>query len=407
MATFYYQAADPSGRVSSGSLEAGSPEAVADKLNQQGLVPIRVGLRDTSEQFSLSLGWRFRRHGSLSDLAVFARLLSTLLDAGIPLLEALQALARQQTKSSLRNIITGLYQQVESGQRLSTACAAYPEFFPPIYVSMLKAGEATGEMSAILERLAAFSEYELEIRSKVWSSLRYPMVVVTAAVIAFFGIVLFVIPKFALLFANFKARLPWPTRLVLGISQFIRSYFLVLALVFGLAVLFAAGALRSSLNRRLWDRFKLNIPAFGTLFLRMDLAKFCRSLGALLSSGLEILPSLELTAATLRNSYISYEISQRTKNDLIAGKRLSSSLDNLGFFPPMIVQMVSAGEKSGKLEELLTKAADSLDQQVDNAIKGLVSMIEPAMVLLLGIGILIMALAIFLPVWEMVTFVKQ
>lgn len=405
MPTYHYKAATATSQIVTGAIEATTAEAAAEKITQQGLMPIQVGLRDNSDLSLSGWHWRFWRGGSLQDLAVFARLLSTLLDAGIPLLEALQALARQQTKQNLKSILTGVYRQVESGQLLSQAFQNYSHFFPPIYVNMLKAGEATGELSAILDRLANFSENELEIRSKVWSSLRYPLVVVAAALVAFTGIVLFVIPKFSLLFANFKARLPWPTRLVLWISHFFRSYFLVIALLLAIAVMIGLGFLRNSLNRRLWDRFKLKIPAFGQLLLKIDLAKFCRTLGALLASGLGILPALELTSDTLRNSYISQTINQQVKSDLIAGQRLASSLDKAGFFPPTIIQMVAAGEKSGKLEELLIKSAVSLDRQVDSSISGLVTMIEPALVVMLGLGILIMALAIFLPVWDMVTFV--
>jgi type II secretory pathway component PulF len=271
---------------------------------------------------------------------------------------------------------------------------------------MVKAGEASVTLYTIMGRLAEMQEYEMEIKAKVNSATRYPLLALGTLVIAFFVIVTFVIPRFAMFFSQFKMELPLPTRILLGIYNFIHNYWYMVIL--GVLVLVVAFVkfINTPFGRQRWDNFKLRAPIFGPIIFKLSMSRFAKTLATLFASGISMLESLELTANTVGNVIIAKAV-LNIRESVNEGKGLAEPMKVSRLFTPIIIQMVSIGEESGKLDELLLNASEHYDQQVDYAMKNLTTMIEPVLILCLGIMVLFVALGIFLPMWNMIQIVRQ
>ena len=409
MPKYSYIALDLRGSEKSGLLEAADVRQVAATLRAQGLFPTTVTpTPDGMERASLAPASRFsiprlRPAVSARDLAAFTRQLGTLLRAGMPLLRGLEVLGRQEKNPRFRPVIAAIATSIRSGATLSESLAPYPRIFDRLYLNMIKAGEAGGVLDTVLERLARFQEKSLQLRGKLTAALVYPVIVLGVAVTILCGLLVLVVPKFQQIFADLLKGAPLPplTRAVLTVSDLVRHH------LSAVAILTVAGWLgfrffrRTALGGRLVDSLVLRMPVFGDLILRAIVARFSRTLGTLLASGVPILPALLITRDTCANVRIAgaiTEVHERVKE----GAPVAGPLAATGVFPPMVTSMIEVGEHSGQLSGMLGKVADIYEDEVDNAVAGLSSLIEPILILFLALVVGTIVIALFLPIIRIV-----
>jgi general secretion pathway protein F len=333
------------------------------------------------------------------DVAVATRQLATLLHAGIPLVPALSALVEQLSTQPLAKVFAPIRDRVNEGMPLAKAMAEYPAVFSEVFVSMIRAGEATGTLESVLLRLAEISEKRINLTNKVKAAMAYPafMAIVGVSVIVF--IFTYVIPSITKLFIEMNRQLPWPTVMLMKISNFIENYFwafIILIIVIIIAPIFWS---KTAKGRRVCDQIKLKIPLFGNLNRKIAISRFSRTLAVLLSSGLSIVETLDLSKRVIGNTIIS-DVVDQAKDAISHGAGIAESFRRSGVFPPIVIHMISAGEKSGGIEEGLTNVADAFDNDVEATVKALTSLLEPAMIVLLGIIVGFIVLAILLPIFD-------
>ncbi len=404
MATFQYKARDKFGQLVSGVMGADSEQAVATKLGNMGYVPISV-VAAKEDSVVTKTAARFKRV-AFSDLNVFTRQLYTLQKAGLPLLTSFRALREQTSNPTLKDAIGQMSREIESGASFSAALERYPRIFNSIYVNMVKAGEISGRLSENLERLAVLGEHEEKIRLRIQAATRYPMIVVTALLIGFLVLITFVVPRFTNLYSKHQAVLPLPTRILIAINYAIVNYWWAFLLIAIAGYLILKRFLNTKEGAVWWDRLKLKTPIFGPLLLHIVMSRFCRITSTLLHSGVPILQILDLGSEGIGNRVISQTI-QTIKDGVNEGRGMAEPMKLSGVFPPIVVEMVSVGEATGKTDELLLHVSDYYDSQVDYTINNLVSLIEPVLILFLGLTVLLMALGIFMPMWNMMNLFKN
>lgn len=404
MLTYQYKARDKFGRPISGVMVADSESAVAVKLSQLGFIPISI--KEAKKQIGLiDFFSRFRKVKS-SDLNMFTRQLATLQRAGLPLRLSLSALGEQATNRVLKDALGQIIKDIEAGASFSSALEKNPHIFNSLYVNMVASGETGGILDQVLEKLAVLGEHDETIRLRIKAATRYPITVVIAILIGFLILTVFVIPRFARLYSQFTTALPLPTRILLGIHYGVTKFWWLSALIIG-AFIFGFGKFIENKKGRLWwDSIKLKIPIFGPLVLKLIMSRFARITGTLLHSGIPILKVLDLASAGTGNTIISRAI-DNIKMNVVEGKGLSEPMKLSGMFPSAVVQMVSVGEETGKLDELLLHVSNYYDSQVDYTINNLISLIEPILISFLGCVVLFMALGIFLPMWNLMGLFKK
>jgi len=379
-------------------MEADSSRDVAGRLQAQGRIPVMihpvkktVGIDGLSGLF---------RKVSANELNMFTRQLFTLQKAGLPLLSSLGALERQVSSEFFKNVIRGVMADVESGSSFSAALARQPAVFNEIYRHMVEAGEATGRLDEALERAATLGEHEEEIRQRVKAALRYPMFVIFSLSAAFVTIITFVVPKFSGLYSKFATDLPVPTRILLSLHSIFVHYWWALLIGTGGLIYILRRIVKTPWGMRLWHRMVLGVPVMGPLVQEVAMTRFSRMTANLLKSGIPILQTLEIVSDGIGNRIVEEAIHD-VQTGVNQGRHLAEPMEESGFFPPIVVQMVAVGEKSGRLPELLAHVADFYDGQIDYKIRNLVTLIEPILILILGLGVLLMALGIFLPLWTL------
>ena len=398
MTSFSYVAKLPDGRTVSGSLEAASQQVVLSALHQRGLVVVNVKPAP------------FRTHGArgrvkLDDLAIFSRQLATLVDAGIPIVAGLEAVADQMESRTLREVITRVKDAVEGGTNLTAAVANQSRVFSPLFVSMVKAGEASGHLAEVLGRLAVYFEKAAALQRRIRAALVYPAIVITMAIVITSILVLTVIPAFKEIFSTFGAALPLPTQILLAVSDLSRRMFFPgLALLIGGIFAFRKMVLGTPKGRLWFDRTSLRLPVVGTLIRKVAIAKFSRTLATLVRSGVQILAALEIVAETAGNRVIAEAVLQ-VKTSIREGENIADPLASSGVFPPMVVRMIAVGEQTGRLDDMLSKVADFYEEQVDTAVSGLTSALEPLIICVLGVVVGSIVFAIFMPIFKMATIV--
>lgn len=401
MANFKYKIRDKRGRASTGAIEGESRESVASHFKQMGYLPILI-----EEQKPGIINFnplqRFFDKVSQEELIVFTRQLMTLQRAGVAILVSLGSITEQISNPYFRRIIEEIASDIESGKSFSGAISRFPSVFSEVYINMIRSGEAAGILDETLDRLALLMEHEQEMRMRVKQAMRYPLLVITVISIVFPVLVMFVIPKFSALFARFNTELPLPTKILLGAHFIISHYwFVIIAAIIGMTFGFRR-FIKTGTGRYAWDRVKLRIPVFGKLFLKISLSRFSRMTALLSASGIPIINTLEIVRDSLGNVVISESI-----DDIIQGigegKGITEPMKLSGLFPGVVIQMVKIGEETGKINELLLKVSDYYDSQVDYAMKNLTVLVEPVLIFALGIMVLTMALAIFMPMWNLVS----
>lgn len=403
MPLFAYRARNREGELVAGRTEATSKEALEKNLENQGLIPITVvGSRPAfdMEKVKSILG-----RVSPDDLIVFTRQLGTMYKAGIPFVRTIKATADQTESKALRKILTTVREDVEGGKTFADTLSMHPRIFNELYVSMVAAGEAGGVMDEILNRLSTLLEKDADIKAKIKSATLYPKMVVGAVIAAIVILVTFVIPKFAELYGRFGAALPLPTRVLVAISVFFTKYWYIMALTVIASVIAFRIYIRTGIGRRHWDSIRIRFPIFGPLSLKASMSRFSMILGTLLKSGLPILTALEISGRAVGNVIVSDEV-ERVRNEIRGGKPLAKPMEESGFFPAMMIQMVAVGEETGKLDDMLLGVSDHLNSEVDYTIRNLSTLLEPMLLSVIFGMVLFIALALFLPMWDMVKLVR-
>ncbi|HUK55954.1 MAG TPA: type II secretion system F family protein [Nitrospiria bacterium] len=403
MPVFQYRARDKYGSLSTGTIETSSRDAVATQLDHLGYHPVsieemrkKLGVADVLDRFT---------RVSPEALIIFSRQLATLISAGLPFMSSFDALIEQTENKRLKDVIVQVRKDVEGGSSFSDALAKHPSVFSNLYVSMIRAGETGGVLDEILQRLATLAEHEATTRARIKAATRYPKIVIGALVIAFIILLQFVIPRFAALYASFKAQLPLPTRILIGINNGFQSYWwLILAVI--VSVTFSTRTyVRTEAGRLWWDGVKIKLPVFGTIFLKTALSRFARVFGTLTRSGLSILQTLEIVSQTVGNTVIS-RVVDNIRDSARQGRGIVQPMQVSRIFPPVVIQMVSIGEQTGKMEEMLMKVSEYYDQEVEYSIRNLSTSLEPLLLAVIGGVVLFLALAIFMPWWNLINVFK-
>ncbi len=393
MPTFTYKAKDPQGKTIRGQLIAKDANDALLNLRQQKLTVLSIEEVKKKPGFSLA-----RNRGvKLRQLSQFSRQLSTLVGAGIPLVKDLKVLAGQFEDKRFKEITTSLYQHIEAGTSLSEALGYYPKVFNPLYISMVSAGETSGALSEILERVAVYLEKADSVSRRIQGAMIYPAAIVVVGFSLCAFLVLMVIPRFKEIFLLLSAKLPLPTQILVSVSDFSRKYFLYFLSAGVFLGITAARYINTSKGRLVFDSLKLKAPLLGPLFQRFSIARFSRTLATLLKSGVPILNSLDIVAKTSGNKVIEATIIG-IRQQVSQGQRMASQMAKEKIFPQMVTEMVGVGEESGQLEEMLNKIAETYEEEVEVTVNGLLSLLEPFIIIFLGLVVGSIVLAMFLPI---------
>ncbi|MCM8779823.1 MAG: type II secretion system F family protein [Candidatus Omnitrophica bacterium] len=403
MPFYNYKARDKFGKLISASTGAPSEAAAVAQLKQSGYIV--VSLEEAKEKKGPAKFYFFKKVKT-AELNMLTRLFYTLQKAGLPIIEALAGIAEQLPSKILKGAVVNIVKDVESGASLSVAFGKYPRIFNELYINMLKAGEVAGTLDDNLERLAILGENEEKTNMRIKSATRYPIIVVATMSLAFIFLTNFIMPRFAALYAQFNVALPLPTRMLLALNVITTKYWWVALVIVMLLLLVFKKFVSTKIGRFWWDGLKLKVPIFGPLVLKLSMARFARVTGVLMKSGIPILSILDLSRDSAGNAVIARTIMDIRKS-VNEGKGMTEPMKQSGMFPPVVIQMVAAGEEVGKIDELLLHVADYYDQQVDFIINNLVTLIEPILIFALGCAVLLLALAIFLPIWNMASLFRR
>jgi len=403
MPVFAYSGRTRQGQSVNGEMEASNAEAVVATLRKQQIITTSVRPKPKDIEITIP---GFGGKVSEKDVAIFTRQFSTMIDAGLPLVQCLEILASQQDNKTFQKVLIRIRQDVEGGATLAAALKKETKTFSELYANMVEAGETGGILDTILNRLAAYIEKSITLKKRVKSAMIYPSTIVAVALVVVVFLLLFVIPTFKSMFEGFGATLPLPTRIVLGLSNLVRQYFILgvagmIGAVVGLRYYYKTPA-----GRKRIDTLLLKAPVFGILLRKVAVAKFTRTLGTLISSGVAILDGLEITARTAGNKVVEEAI-MKTRVSIAAGKTIAAPLKETTVFPPMVVQMIAVGEQTGALDSMLAKIADFYDEEVDTAVANLTSLLEPLLMVFLGVIIGGVVIAMYLPIFKLVTVVGK
>ncbi|MCC6319698.1 MAG: type II secretion system F family protein [Gemmatimonadaceae bacterium] len=397
MPNFTYTARSQSGELKTATIEAASKEDVVAQLRRQRLSVVKVDEDAKPKKTKGSVKMR--------DIVIFTRQFSTMINAGLPLVQALDILAKQSENKVLQDVTRAVVFDVESGHTVADALAKHPNAFSELYVNMVAAGEAGGILDTILLRLATFMEKNDALVRKVKGAMIYPGVIMSVAAIAIMVLLIFVIPVFESMFASVGLALPVPTRIVIGLSRFLKGYWWAVGAGVGGGVFMLKRYYGTSNGRLVIDRIMLRLPVLGDVLRKSAVSRFTRTLGTLISSGVSILDGLEITAKTAGNRVIQDAI-MASRASIAGGDTIAAPLQKSQVFPPMVISMIAVGEQTGGLDEMLSKIADFYDEEVDAAVSGLLSLLEPVMIVFLGVVVGGMVVAMYLPIFDMINAVQ-
>ncbi|MBE9520225.1 MAG: type II secretion system inner membrane protein GspF [Proteobacteria bacterium] len=403
MPVYEYSALDRAGKNVTGIIDADSTVAARQKLRASGKFPVQV--KETTSKAKTEAA------ASLSSLAIFNRVtddevhaltrqLATLLGAGIPLVGALDALMEQTASAPFKKIIAQIKESVNEGNSLTHSLSRHPKLFSNIYINMVRAGEASGSLDVVLERLAEFGEHQQALKSRLTSALVYPIFMAIIGTAVLFFLVSFVVPNITRVFTDMKQVLPLPTIILIWFSDFMRSFWWTLLLGVVGVIMGIRKAIKTPKGQYFWDRMKLRLPVLGPLNRRIALSRFGRTLGSLLQSGVPLITSLQIVRNIVNNVLIG-DVIDEAMEDIQAGKSLNLALSRSRWFPPVFLQMVAVGEQSGDLEAMLNKIADAYEREVEARIAGMTALIEPVMILAMAIVVGFIVISILLPIFEM------
>jgi len=397
MPFYVWKGEDRKGKTQKGELEAHSEAVVRTQLRRMQIQPIKI--KEKSKDLFENVSF-LQPKVVVGDVVIFARQFATMINAGLPLIQSLDILYAQEKNKTFRKILRGIKEDVESGATLADALGKYPEIFDDLFVNMVAAGEVGGVLDTILNRLSAYMEKAQKLRRQVKSAMTYPIIVLIVAVLVIAVILIFVIPVFEKMFADFGGALPGPTQIVVGMSRFLKNnilYIIAGLFLFGFAF---KRFYKTEKGRATVDDIALRLPVFGPLLRKVAVAKFSRTMGTMISSGVPILDALEIVAKTAGNKTVERAVFS-VKKGVTEGRTMADPLGESGVFPSMVVQMVAVGEATGALDAMLGKIADFYDDEVDAAVESLTAMIEPFMMVFLGATIGGLVVSMYLPIFKM------
>jgi len=400
---FQWSGKTTEGTIESGQMTAASKEEVTAKLRAKNITPTTITESQKKPLFSFSFGGK---KVSQKDIVVFTRQFATMIDAGLPLVQALDILSTQVENKTLGKVLGIIKTDVEAGSTYADALARHPKYFSELYVNMVAAGEAGGILDTILNRLAAYIEKAMKLVKKVKGALVYPITISVVAVVIVAVIMVFVVPVFSEMFASLGGTLPLPTKIVVGISNFLKGIggLVILAGIVGFFI-FLKRFKKTAKGKLIVDNISLKLPIFGELLQKVAISKFTRTMGTLTSSGVPILDGLEITAKTAGNKIIENAIME-VRQAVTEGKTLSEPLMKAKVFPPMVTHMIAVGESTGAIDTMMTKIADFYDDEVDNTVANLTAMMEPLMMVFLGTTVGFIIVAMYLPIFKMITLIE-
>ncbi|NJD06085.1 MAG: type II secretion system F family protein [Methylococcaceae bacterium] len=403
MARFHYQGREAGGAAVEGVLEGDSAIGVARLLQARGVIPVTI--RETREAAAgavpgLARQRRSRRKPDLDDLMFFCRQMYTLTKSGVPLNRGINGLAETTRNELLSTTLRQVMRDLEAGYGLSQAFHLHPAVFSPMMIGIVQVGENSGRVDEAFLLLAGYLQRERETRSRMKAAMRYPAMVVIAIVLALTVINLWVIPAFAKVFAGFKAELPWATKILLATSRFTLDYWPVILVAMAAAVWLWLRFVATERGRLWWDRHKLDLPVIGPVLVKASLARFARSFAMMMRSGVPLLQSMLLLGGAVDNAYMA-TLFAGMRGSIERGESISRTASGLGLFPPLVLQMMEVGEETGRMEEMLDEVAEYYDGEVDTDLGNLGSAIEPILLLVVGGMVLVLALGVFLPIWDL------
>ena len=396
MATWAYRAKNFDGKTVSGELDGDSAAQVTAKLREKGFFITKIEKKKSSVSLSL-----FKGKVTSKDVSIFAQMFSVLMGAGVPLVRCLSILQGQTENGAFSKVILTIRSDVEGGSTLSAALAKHPRVFDTLFVNLVRAGEAGGILDGILKRLASYLESSEALKSKVKGALTYPVVILSIAGLVVLALIMFVLPQFKSIFESMNVELPFITQFLLQLSDMLVDWWFVIIPCIFVIPWAVMEFFRTEKGGKLYDTYILKMPAIGNMMRKMAVARFTRTLGTMITSGVPILQALEVTAATAGNVVIK-EAVDSTRNSIREGESIAEPLKNSSVFPPMVVQMISVGEETGELDKMLMKIADFYEVEVDNAVKGLTSIIEPVVIVFMGLIIGGIVMAVFMPMLTLV-----
>ncbi|MEO0116628.1 MAG: type II secretion system F family protein [candidate division WOR-3 bacterium] len=406
MPIYKYRVRDKSGKILEGTLEGMDQRAVLENLEALGYIPISLKEEKAKKATTVELGPIFGGRVKDIDLINFTRQFVTLHRAGLPMLSTIGALQSQTRNRTLAKCLDTIRKDLMGGASLSQAMAKHPRIFSDLYVNSVWAGETGGVLDEILARLAELLEHERRLKSDVKSALRYPIILMVGFVIAVIVLTTFVLPKFIMLLTGLGTKVPLPTRILIAATTFFQKFwFIIFLILVALGVLFYLFT-RSKDGRLWWDRVKLRIPIFGKIIFNMTMSRFARMFETLDRTGLPILRSLALVSKTTGNAFLSTHIDNIAES-VRRGRGLATPMRESGVFPPMVVQMVATGEESGALDDMLRQVSDYYDSEVEYAVKNLTGMIEPILILFMGVAVVFLIVAVIMPYMSILTSFGQ
>ena len=403
MPFFSYKARNASGELLTGVMEGADSGAVADQLFSTGATPVEILVTKKAATTGADIGWwqkLMEKKVSSMDVQLFSRQLYTLLKAGVPIMRGLAGLQESAISPAFGRIIKDVRESLDAGRELSAAMARHPTVFTPFYLSMVRVGEMTGRLDEVFLRLFDHLEFDRDMRARVKSATRYPTFVIAAMIIAMVIVNMFVIPQFVKVFASFNAELPLMTRILIGTSAFMVAYWPLLLVLTIAAIAGFKAWLRTVSGRYTWDRYKLKFPIAGKIILKGTMARFARSFALSSTSGVPIVQALTVVSQTVDNAYLCARVEQM-RDGVERGDSILRTSVAAGVFTPVVLQMIAVGEESGSLDDLMDEIAQMYEREVDYELKTLSAQIEPILITFLGAMVLVLALGIFLPVWDL------
>jgi type IV pilus assembly protein PilC len=396
MARFQWEGVNRSGQSASGVMVADNADAVGAALRRQRIRATKIAPAKQGMKLNI-----FKRKIDQQAVAIFTRQFSVMIDAGLPLVQCLEILAKQADEASFATILDSVRRDVEGGSTLADAMRQHNAAFTELYCNMVAAGETGGILDVILRRLSDYLEKAVKLKAAVRSASIYPSIIITVAGVVVFVILWKVIPTFASLFAGLGAQLPLPTRIVVGASNFVAAYspFVIGGII--VAVVAGRQYYQTDTGERLIDGVVLKLPVIGLIMRKIAVARFCRTLGTLVASGVPILDGLEITAKTAGNRVVKDAVME-TRKSIEAGKSIAKPLESTKVFPPMVTQMISVGEETGALDTMLSKIADFYEDEVDTAVENLMALLEPVMIVFLGVVIGGIVVSMYLPMFDLI-----
>lgn len=401
MAAFVYKARSRQGDAVNGTMEAESAERVAEQLFHTGLTPIDIRMAGvTSEASKVPLANLFEQKVTLDELIMFCRQMRTLLKAGIPILRGLTGLADSLDNKTLAKVLRDIHSQLESGRELHVALAQHPKIFMPLFSALVRVGESTGQLDQSFEILSTYLQNEKTTRQRIKSALRYPMIVIGAVVVAMVIINIYVVPAFTGVFARFGADLPVMTQILMTTSDLMLNWWPWLLGGTVAAIVWIKFWLSTSAGRYIWDRGMLNLPLVGDILKKATLGRFSQSLSLIVKAGVPMVQGLTIVSAVVDNAYVGEKV-RSMREGIEKGDSILRTAMATGLFTPLVLQMISVGEETGQIDELLMETAEHYDAEVAYSLENLSSAIEPIVISILGLMVTVLALGVFLPMWNL------